>query len=474
MVYFFFKHNGADRRSTRSMLCHIITQIIHSDDTMMRFACDKCSPLDYLHTSFLKGLASDCLLFQRDHIIVLDGLDEAQDNEPESVLKWCLYDLLQTAMSQGSHVRILICGQEEGRIEPFLSSYPQIRLHTLDPHRKDIEEYCKDRASVISSRFRLPSDDESDLIIKVSKAAKGHVSVCKSRASKPHIDRVEEGVQSRAQRQRVSTRPRLSVSYERIVQRIIHTAGRSAQASAKQILGWLICSERPLRWREIQSRFCIDVDDELCDQEDVRADGCKKLCSSLVDVTNCEMFPGAESEQTLTMIHETASKYLIYTNTVDVMQEHIAMSLFCCRYLGSKPFFSIETDELREVVESGYFGFMDYAASSYEPHIKKANLLLTDAGSDLAVKIKDALSNLEDSYNTIIPHDAADMDALAGSSEETNKVLVQAIQDKVLIYERRFTPTGIICPRTQVSKNSKARKGTSVLSFIATSSVLAT
>ncbi|KAG8355648.1 hypothetical protein FVEN_g6503 [Fusarium venenatum] len=262
--------------------------------------------------------------------------------------------------------------------------------------------------------------------------------------------------------------------YERIVQRIIHTAGRSAQASAKQILGWLICSERPLRWREIQSRFCIDVDDELCDQEDVRADGCKKLCSSLVDVTNCEMFPGAESEQTLTMIHETASKYLIYTNTVDVMQEHIAMSLFCCRYLGSKPFFSIETDELREVVESGYFGFMDYAASSYEPHIKKANLLLTDAGSDLAVKIKDALSNLEDSYNTIIPHDAADMDALAGSSEETNKVLVQAIQDKVLIYERRFTPTGIICPRTQVSKNSKARKGTSVLSFIATSSVLAT
>ncbi|KAH6991929.1 hypothetical protein EDB82DRAFT_553818 [Fusarium venenatum] len=428
MVYFFFKHNGADRRSTRSMLCHIITQIIHSDDTMMRFACDKCSPLDYLHTSFLKGLASDCLLFQRDHIIVLDGLDEAQDNEPESVLKWCLYDLLQTAMSQGSHVRILICGQEEGRIEPFLSSYPQIRLHTLDPHRKDIEEYCKDRASVISSRFRLPSDDESDLIIKVSKAAK------------------------------------------------VTPLGMflSAQASAKQILGWLICSERPLRWREIQSRFCIDVDDELCDQEDVRADGCKKLCSSLVDVTNCEMFPGAESEQTLTMIHETASKYLIYTNTVDVMQEHIAMSLFCCRYLGSKPFFSIETDELREVVESGYFGFMDYAASSYEPHIKKANLLLTDAGSDLAVKIKDALSNLEDSYNTIIPHDAADMDALAGSSEETNKVLVQAIQDKVLIYERRFTPTGIICPRTQVSKNSKARKGTSVLSFIATSSVLAT
>ncbi|KAL3600097.1 hypothetical protein FPOAC2_04328 [Fusarium poae] len=430
LFYFFFKHNDSDRRSTRSMLCHIITQIIHSDDAMMRFVYDKCSTLDYLQPSLLKGLATDCLLFQQDPIIVLDGLDEAKDNETANCLKWCLYDLLQIAKSQGRHVRILVCGQEDGRIEPFLSSYPQIRLHTLDPHMKDIEEYCRDRASVISSRFRLLSDDEKDLVVKVSKAAKGMFLYAKVVLA--NLIAMGSRKEFKAELKDNEFPRNLDEAYERILQRIIYSAGPSAQSSTKQILGWLICSERPLRWREIQSRFCIDVDDELCDPEDVRADGCKKLCSSLVDATDCELFPGVESEQTITMIHETASKYLIYTNTIDVMQEHIAMSLFCCRYLNSRPFFSAEIDELREVVETGYFGFMDYAASCYESHIKKSKLLMTDANSNSALQIKDALSNLEDTYHSTAPHNAADMHALAGCVVQPSKVLLQAIQDKVV------------------------------------------
>ena len=100
-----------------------------------------------------------------------------------------------------------------------------------------------------------------------------------------------------------------TTSYGRIVQRVIGAAKLPAQASAKKILGLLVCSERPLRWREVQSKFCIDADEALCDPEDLRRDTCKQLCSSLVDVADCEIFPGVESEQTIMMVHETASKY---------------------------------------------------------------------------------------------------------------------------------------------------------------------
>ena len=103
--------------------------------------------------------------------------------------------------------------------------------------------------------------------------------------------------------------PTNPASYRRIVQRVIDAAEPSAQASAKKILGLLVCSERPLRWRELQSRFCINADKALCDPENLRVDTCKQLCSSLVDATDCEIFPGVKSEQTITMIHETASKY---------------------------------------------------------------------------------------------------------------------------------------------------------------------
>jgi hypothetical protein len=97
-------------------------------------------------------------------------------------------------------------------------------------------------------------------------------------------------------------------SYGRIIQRVINSAEPPAQASAKKILGLLVCSERPLRWREIQSRFCIDADEAICDPDDLRADTCKQLCSSLVDTIECDMFPGVKSEQIITMVHETARK----------------------------------------------------------------------------------------------------------------------------------------------------------------------
>ena len=98
------------------------------------------------------------------------------------------------------------------------------------------------------------------------------------------------------------------IRYGRIIQRVINSAEPSAQASAKKVLGLLACSQRPLRWREIQSRFCINADEALCDSDDLRADTCKQLCSSLVDTIECDIFPGVEVEQIITMVHETARK----------------------------------------------------------------------------------------------------------------------------------------------------------------------
>uniref|UniRef100_A0A4E9EBI7 NACHT domain-containing protein n=1 Tax=Gibberella zeae TaxID=5518 RepID=A0A4E9EBI7_GIBZA len=411
LVYFFFKHNDADRKSFRSMLCHIITQIINTDGVMMRFAYDKCSSMDYLDLPFLKSLASDCLFSQRDITIVLDGLDEAKDNEPENVLKWCLYELLRMAPSRGCHIRLLICGQEDGRIEPLLSSYPQIRLHTADLHRKDIEEYCKGQASVIRNRFRLSCDDENDLILKVSEAAKGMFLYAKVVLS--NLASMGSRKEYKAQLEDNEFPRDLDEAYERIIQRVIHAAGPSAQTSAKKILGWV----------------------GLCDPDDVRADNCKQLCSSLVDATDCEMFPGVESEQTINIIHETASKYLVYTNTIDLMREHIAMSLFCCRYLSSRPFLGIASDQVCDVLQSGYFGFMDYAAAYYQSHVDKTEPLNMDIVSDLDLNIataKNALSDLEKAYQRTDTDGIADIEVVAGSTEEASKLLAQSIQDKVI------------------------------------------
>ncbi|KAI1008493.1 hypothetical protein LB504_001316 [Fusarium proliferatum] len=79
-----------------------------------------------------------------------------------------------------------------------------------------------------------------------------------------------------------------------------------------------------------------------------------------------------ESEQFISMVHETAIKYLIRNGTVNLLQEHIDMALFCCRYLSSRPFTTGKSQNTTDAIDSGYFGFLDYAAAHYAAHVQGA------------------------------------------------------------------------------------------------------
>lgn len=75
------------------------------------------------------------------------------------------------------------------------------------------------------------------------------------------------------------------------------------------------------------------------------------------------------------------------------------MSLFCCRYLSSKPFLAIESSCLEHVVQSGYFSFMDYAATYYRSHIQKAESFKEDMTSYVMIgTVKKAALDLEKTH----------------------------------------------------------------------------
>ncbi|KAH6952935.1 hypothetical protein DER45DRAFT_574581 [Fusarium avenaceum] len=369
LAYFFFKHDDAGRRSMESMLRYVMMQLVNSDETIMRLAHDKWSNADYVEFSTLKTTVKDCITSQRSAILVIDGLDEAADNEPDKCLKWCLDDLLATAASRGFHLKILISGQRDGRIEPLLSSHPQIWLDRADAHLQDVTEYCKSQAAKIRARFLLTQPEEESLITKVAMASQGMFLyarvVLENLASMGSIQEYEDELEAERFPED------LYHAFERVVHRVIKVNGPSCEKAVKKILGWVVCSARPLRWREIQSRFCINEDKGTCNVRNVRRDGCKTICGSLVDITNCELFGTLESEQTVNMVHKTATEYLIRTGTINLLQEHASMALFCCRYLSSQPFLvNGDYSDIHSIIESGYFGFMDYAAVHFTSHFQ--------------------------------------------------------------------------------------------------------
>lgn len=75
--------------------------------------------------------------------------------------------------------------------------------------------------------------------------------------------------------------------------------------AAKTILGLVICAERSLMWKEIQSRFFIDIDTETADADRQLRDSCKHLCGSLVEVERSPMAePGPDD--VVELVHHTA------------------------------------------------------------------------------------------------------------------------------------------------------------------------
>jgi hypothetical protein len=87
--------------------------------------------------------------------------------------------------------------------------------------------------------------------------------------------------------------------YDRILSRIFNSATDPTQKYAQEILGWVVCAKRPLRWREIQGAVCIDLENQCLNYEKEMAESPKGLFASLVEL---------QVDGTVQLVHETARK----------------------------------------------------------------------------------------------------------------------------------------------------------------------
>jgi hypothetical protein len=90
-----------------------------------------------------------------------------------------------------------------------------------------------------------------------------------------------------------------------VVVQILEGQDEEQNRPARQILGLVMCAERPLMWKEIQSHFCIDIQFETADPDFRLLDPCKKFCGSLVEVGRNDGLSSGPDD-TVTLVHETA------------------------------------------------------------------------------------------------------------------------------------------------------------------------
>jgi hypothetical protein len=111
--------------------------------------------------------------------------------------------------------------------------------------------------------------------------------------------------------------------YENILKRIETSLHPYQWRYTKKLLGWLVCSKRPLEWQEIQAAISFDATSQTVefDYKKLR-DNIKTYCSSLVEVIEHDLSTDLASVSQnrskgmqnlrcrIDFVHPTARKYV--------------------------------------------------------------------------------------------------------------------------------------------------------------------
>ncbi|KAF3137268.1 hypothetical protein TWF703_005191 [Orbilia oligospora] len=258
--------------------------------------------------------------------------------------------------------------------EAALSVYPDIDLDRAKQHKADITDYASFRASEIKSRFGLNVGEETDIVHRVTVSSK----VLDNLFHQQSVAKFRKELSSENFPQE------LNQAYERVAIRMFDNAHEARRSSALCILGWVATSGRPLRWREIQAKFCINPVDATCDFDERILDSFKTICGSLVDVELCDNNKNSESERIVSIVHPTATRYLQESNRIRIFEEHANAATYFSQYLTSTPFQpEIGENRAYELALDGYYALQDYACAFWHHHIGLALSPLSNISPDL-------------------------------------------------------------------------------------------
>ncbi|KAI1325418.1 hypothetical protein F5Y16DRAFT_422846 [Xylariaceae sp. FL0255] len=398
-LFFYFKHSVDTKTSMNHMLRSLLAQLIIRDAGLVPELFEKCcmvSTTEARQSLLLKTWMSDLIKSQSTCTIVLDGLDECNHrgigNEARQILDWITDTIIPDATKEGSRIRLLALGQRDGVVDSALSKYPSIRLDALEAHLSDIKMFTKHRALEMGERFELQWAEEQSMflyakVVMDNLMAQGSAAELELELEAKFPNGLEE-------------------AYERVAYRVLDNPARpqGKRDATTKVLHWVTCAAQPLKWNEIQCMFCIDPYTGTCNTKNRRVDSCKSLCGSFVEADEDD--PKLPQAAVVNLVHETARRYLIQSQRVDLLEAHARMALFSSAYLSSVPFEEgLTRKSIMQNALIGYYGLQDYMVSSWESHLIYSLDQSTQLAPETSQSLLHVLVKFLARYRLDIPHD---------------------------------------------------------------------
>ncbi|KAH9204090.1 hypothetical protein DL95DRAFT_418527 [Leptodontidium sp. 2 PMI_412] len=362
VAFCYCKHKDPDKSTFVSILKALLSQLVIQQEQLLPFYSEqeKSSGEITLHSAKLSKKLLRCILQNMPSAyLIIDGLDECDQNERRLTLEF-FNDLINLCdNTKAGKIRLLIASRDEPDIRKSLSLATLVRIGDRDTFQ-DIKSYIIHRAELVEQKFRqfgLSKRDREYIEQYVLDKSDGMFLYAKL------VMMNLEGQPCLADlREELYRLPKgLSEAYGRTMDRIERNPRANEREVARKILSWMVCSRRPLRWRELQAAISIDTLHQIIDPNKRSATHVRDICGSLVEVI---------SGDRVDFVHATARLHLFNSGYIPLPTAELSMSVLCLNYLTFDCFEEHADDgQLTQLGKDGYFAFQDYAIAHWADHL---------------------------------------------------------------------------------------------------------
>ncbi|KAI0100545.1 hypothetical protein GGR51DRAFT_532387 [Nemania sp. FL0031] len=362
VAYFYCKHGDDSRNSFISVSRAILSQILRKRPGLLSYFFEKASTSGHVlldsttAREMLQTVLSSC---ERTYIII-DGVDECARIERDEIAKTFREFIENLPADVAGSVRCLFVSQDDDNARRNFRDLPAIKI--AGENADDLRDFAEKRHVELETRFgQLRSND-----CHISK-----ILIARARGMFIFADLFSKYLESQLSRAALLSQldpNKLPVGldhvYDRIFERMAEMGDDTARASAREILGWIACARRPLKWAEIQGAVCVDFDNYVVDHARMLSDSPKGLFASLIEIGK---------DGTVELIHETARDY-IFRHIINFRDVNYSLAIVSLGYLimPQLDLNELKTDEdVSFNVVSGTYSFYDYASACWAMHLQE-------------------------------------------------------------------------------------------------------
>ncbi|KAI9654109.1 MAG: hypothetical protein M1821_006820 [Bathelium mastoideum] len=297
-TFFYCKHSDPARNSFISVARSILAQMLDQNPHLLSYFHEMASTTG---SAVLSSVVIAKRMLEMSFnscgkiYVIIDGLDECERGERKMISNWLQGIMQELPAEQMNSLRCLISSQDDGTARKDLKDFSTIKMTT--ENHEDLRRFTAEWQKRIERRFGDLRPENRGLAHTIYARAQGMFVFAELFA------KFLENLPSREDLFRELDPAKFPVKLDHVYKRIIDRVFELRDDAPvlvdriRQVLGWIVCAQRPLQWREIQGAFCIDIDQQCINYDRSLVDSPKALFASLVEL---------EDDGTVNLVHESA------------------------------------------------------------------------------------------------------------------------------------------------------------------------